>query len=252
MLAYNEATGETGEYLVTATIAHHDPTVVYLTISGETLTTTADHPFYTTDGEWIEAADLSVGDALRALGGGSSVVEAVTVAHDAQPMYNLTVDTAHIFFVGDGQWLVHNTECTPSRIRDFAHSSSLQHIDNIMKNGLNNQAAYQASRGGLVSRPGSFFTMEITLDTFPSIAQDLIGFGRRNTVDDKPSILIMRMPQSIFQELSSSKFVISRPIPGAEDLTEFIFLPKLFLIINTVVSKKKITWQLVDLFKNER
>jgi RHS repeat-associated protein len=51
VLAYNEATGETGEYLVTATIAHHDPTVVYLTISGETLTTTAEHPFYTTDGE---------------------------------------------------------------------------------------------------------------------------------------------------------------------------------------------------------
>ena len=24
-------------------------------------------------------------------------------------MYNLTVDTAHTFFVGDGQWLVHNT-----------------------------------------------------------------------------------------------------------------------------------------------
>ncbi|MCQ3938097.1 MAG: hypothetical protein DPW18_13765 [Chloroflexi bacterium] len=27
----------------------------------------------------------------------------------AQEMYNLTVDTAHTFFVGEGQWLVHNT-----------------------------------------------------------------------------------------------------------------------------------------------
>jgi hypothetical protein len=26
----------------------------------------------------------------------------------AQKMYNLTVDEAHTFFVGDGQWLVHN------------------------------------------------------------------------------------------------------------------------------------------------
>jgi hypothetical protein len=25
-------------------------------------------------------------------------------------MYNLTVDEAHTFFVGDGQWLVHNTD----------------------------------------------------------------------------------------------------------------------------------------------
>lgn len=53
VLAYNEATGETGEYLVTATIVHHDPAVVYLTLSGETLTTTADHPFYTTGGAWV-------------------------------------------------------------------------------------------------------------------------------------------------------------------------------------------------------
>ncbi|MCU0465432.1 MAG: polymorphic toxin-type HINT domain-containing protein [Anaerolineae bacterium] len=45
VLAYNEATGETGEYLVTATIAHHDPTVVYLTISGEMLTTTDDEKY---------------------------------------------------------------------------------------------------------------------------------------------------------------------------------------------------------------
>lgn len=27
-------------------------------------------------------------------------------------MYNLTVDTAHTFFVGEGQWLVHNA-CNP-------------------------------------------------------------------------------------------------------------------------------------------
>jgi HNH/Endo VII superfamily toxin with a SHH signature len=26
-------------------------------------------------------------------------------------MYNLTVDGAHTFFVGDGQWLVHNASC---------------------------------------------------------------------------------------------------------------------------------------------
>jgi hypothetical protein len=118
VLAYNEATGETGEYLVIATIAHHDPTVVYLTISGETLTTIAEHPFYTTDGEWIDAGELTHGAEIVALDGTFGTVEAVTVAADAQPMYNLTVDTAHTFFVGDGQWLVHNTngKCVPEFI----------------------------------------------------------------------------------------------------------------------------------------
>jgi hypothetical protein len=36
-------------------------------------------------------------------------VSAVLVIADAnQRMYNLTVDEAHIFFVGDGAWVVHN------------------------------------------------------------------------------------------------------------------------------------------------
>lgn len=35
-----------------------------------------------------------------------------------QRMYNLTVAEAHTFFVGDGQWLVHN--CNPSYPKDFA------------------------------------------------------------------------------------------------------------------------------------
>jgi hypothetical protein len=33
-------------------------------------------------------------------------------------MYNLTVDEAHTFFVGDGQWLVHN--CGPTSAEDIA------------------------------------------------------------------------------------------------------------------------------------
>ncbi len=35
-------------------------------------------------------------------------VEAITVTDAPQRMYNLTVADAHTYFVGDGQWLVHN------------------------------------------------------------------------------------------------------------------------------------------------
>lgn len=35
--------------------------------------------------------------------------------HKTQEMYNLTVDTAHTFFVSEGQWLVHNS-CRPKKI----------------------------------------------------------------------------------------------------------------------------------------
>ena len=35
-------------------------------------------------------------------------MQAVEVVEQPQVMYNLTVAQAHTFFVGDGQWLVHN------------------------------------------------------------------------------------------------------------------------------------------------
>jgi len=38
-------------------------------------------------------------------------------------MYNLTVDTVHTFFVGDGQWLVHNDSCDPA-LRALANTAN--------------------------------------------------------------------------------------------------------------------------------
>jgi hypothetical protein len=65
VLAYNEATGQTSSYEVTATHAHEDPLTVNLTIGGELLETTLEHPFYTADEEWVAAGDLEVGEDIR-------------------------------------------------------------------------------------------------------------------------------------------------------------------------------------------
>jgi len=70
-----------------------------------------EHPFYTAEEEWVNAGDLSLGEEILALDGSIGVVEGVEVVTHSQPMYNLTVADAHTFFVGDGQWLVHNTDC---------------------------------------------------------------------------------------------------------------------------------------------
>jgi hypothetical protein len=42
-------------------------------------------------------------------------------------MYNLTVDTAHTFYVGEGQWLVHNA-CRPVDMRKIDWSDYPGHI----------------------------------------------------------------------------------------------------------------------------
>jgi hypothetical protein len=108
VLAYDEETGEIDYYPVIATISHEDPVVEYLTIDGETVVTTPNHPFYTDAGEWVNAGELQAGDRIRRADGSDGTVEAVTFVYAPQPMYNLTVATAHTYFIGDGEWLVHN------------------------------------------------------------------------------------------------------------------------------------------------
>jgi hypothetical protein len=53
--------------------------------------------------------DLQVGDQIHRLESEYGTVERVTVITQTETMYNLTVDKTHTFFVGDGAWLVHNT-----------------------------------------------------------------------------------------------------------------------------------------------
>ncbi|MBK8138626.1 MAG: hypothetical protein IPK52_22910 [Chloroflexi bacterium] len=58
----------------------------------------------------MNAGELEISDEVVSLDG-NGTVESIAVVVDSQPMYNLTVDEAHTFFVGDGDWLVHNTNC---------------------------------------------------------------------------------------------------------------------------------------------
>lgn len=109
VLAYDEVTGEIGYYPVLAVWAHEDPIVVELTLDGEVVETTPEHPFYTAAGEWVAADSLQVGDEIRQADWAVGTVEAITFTHQPQLMYNFTVATAHTYFVGDRAWLVHNS-----------------------------------------------------------------------------------------------------------------------------------------------
>jgi hypothetical protein len=47
VLAYDEATRSTGLFTVTDVLVHLDPAQVHLTIGGEHVETTPEHPFFT-------------------------------------------------------------------------------------------------------------------------------------------------------------------------------------------------------------
>lgn len=107
ILAYDETREATGYYAVTDTFAHLDPTILTITTGTQVVETTPGHPFYV-EGEWVTAENLAVGDRLAAASGTVDPIWQVEIAYRPQLMYNLTVAEAHTYFVGPGEWLVHN------------------------------------------------------------------------------------------------------------------------------------------------
>ncbi|MEO6063438.1 MAG: polymorphic toxin-type HINT domain-containing protein [Thermoflexales bacterium] len=113
VLAWDETTNATGYYPVTNVWVHSDPVLVVLIIDSETITTTPEHPFYTPMHGWLPAAELWVGAGLRRSDGGVGTVESTTTLTRTERMWNLSVATAHTYYVGVGGWLVHNAGGCP-------------------------------------------------------------------------------------------------------------------------------------------
>ena len=123
VLAFKEETGEVGYYPVLAVWGHEDSIIIELVINDELIETTPEHPFYTADGKWVPARQLAIGDRIQTADGPWGIVESIVIINNLQIMYNFTVGTAHTYFVGQGQWLVHNRcRLTPRQRRDAINS----------------------------------------------------------------------------------------------------------------------------------
>ena len=108
VLAYDPKTGETGPHTVSEVMAHTDPVIEHLATDTGAIDTTPNHPFFTTDRGWVLAGSLQVGEQVRTETGGSATILGFTTTATPTTMWDLTVDGAHSFFVGQGAVLVHN------------------------------------------------------------------------------------------------------------------------------------------------
>lgn len=116
VLAWDEASGKTGAYPITAVWAHDDAVTGIVVIDGEAIATTPGHPFYTVERGWVQAADLRTGDHVSSLAGAVGSVSSVTWLRGPDRMFDVTVANAHTFSVGTGAWLVHNANCRLSDV----------------------------------------------------------------------------------------------------------------------------------------
>ena len=103
--------GGTGR-VVLATVNHLSNVVLHLTLNAadgqsETLGVTAYHPFYTEDRGWVQAGELRSGEIVRGADGNLTVANLVADT-GVYRVYNMTVETDHVFYVGDLRALVLN------------------------------------------------------------------------------------------------------------------------------------------------
>ncbi|MEV6448738.1 RHS repeat-associated core domain-containing protein [Amycolatopsis sp. NPDC051716] len=116
VVATDPETGRTEPHEVVGTDVHGNEVerteITVRSGAGEgTISATDWHPFWVNDeNNWVEIGDLAVGDHLRSADGSDAVVESVRHFEDDSPVYDLTVDEVHDFYVtaGGASTLVHN------------------------------------------------------------------------------------------------------------------------------------------------
>ncbi len=92
--------------------------IIELTIAGQKLGTTDEHPFYVPAREaFVPARELKAGDQLVSHAGRLLAIAAIRVTDQIANVYNMRVADYHTYFVGGAEWgwdvWAHNARCTP-------------------------------------------------------------------------------------------------------------------------------------------
>ena len=110
VISTDPETMETSPKTVLETYIREVTTLVHLTVNGEEIVTTVDHPFYVKNQGFIKAGELIVGDELLDVNGNVLLVENFDVELTDEPVkvYNFQVEDYHTYHVSGFGVLVHN------------------------------------------------------------------------------------------------------------------------------------------------
>ena len=109
-------------------------TLVHLTVNGEEIVTTVDHPFYVKNQGFIKAGELIVGDELLDVNGNVLLVENfdVELTDDSVKVYNFQVEDYHTYHVSGLGVLVHNAgDC--SNLKDSKYVGEGKSLQRLKK-----------------------------------------------------------------------------------------------------------------------
>ena len=102
VISTDPETMETGEKTVLETYIREVTTLVHITVNGEEIITTVDHPFYVQGRGFVEAGKLLVGDKFLNVNANILLVENFNVELTDEPVtvYNFQVEDFHTYHVG--------------------------------------------------------------------------------------------------------------------------------------------------------
>ena len=129
VISTDPETFETAEKTVLETYIREVTTLVHLTVNGEEIVTTVDHPFYVKNQGFIKAGELIVGDELLDVNGNVLLVENFDVELTDKPVkvYNFQVEDFHTYHVGENGVWVHNANCKLIKNDDGTYDAELSY-----------------------------------------------------------------------------------------------------------------------------
>ncbi|WP_345784182.1 polymorphic toxin-type HINT domain-containing protein [Paenibacillus lacisoli] len=81
VLSKDEATGEVAYKEVTATFNHETDEIYKISVGGQTIESTFNHPFYVEGKGWTFVKDLKVGDLLVKSDGNTLKIDSIELEH---------------------------------------------------------------------------------------------------------------------------------------------------------------------------
>ena len=135
--SWSEETGDVSLKQVVRTFVKESDELVHLTVNGEEITCTKEHPFYSPKKGWTAACQLRAGDILVTVNGEYVVLEKVQheILENPVKVYNFEVEEFHTYFVGISNVLVHNT-CSAKEIGTYLIKNSSDEVIYVGKGSV--------------------------------------------------------------------------------------------------------------------
>ncbi len=123
VLAADVESGETAYKQVLETYIRTTDKLVHITVNGEKIVSTYDHPYYVKGQGFVSAENLCIGSVLVDSNGEELTVDGLfreSCNDEVATVYNFQVEDYHTYFVGDNCILVHNADYSENLIPNKA------------------------------------------------------------------------------------------------------------------------------------